>query len=233
EYERRNVTQQHSQPRPLGEPDVNGIRLPPGFSSRVVARSGVAPVAGSTLWHSAPDGGACYASPEGGWIYVSNSEMQSRTGGARALRFDASASVVDCYVILSGTSNNCAGGKMPWGAWLSCEENGDLGYVYECDPTGATPAIVRPALGRFSHEAVAWDAVQGRLYLTEDRNDGRLYRFTPTATLASGAPDPFGRSARARSGEQRAGRQSHMAHRTGSGRQSNAGSTSSRWQHAI
>jgi secreted PhoX family phosphatase len=36
-----------------------------------------------------------------------------------------------------------------------------------------------PALGQFQHEAVAVDPVHGQLYLTEDRGDGRFYRFTP------------------------------------------------------
>ncbi|NIQ12838.1 MAG: hypothetical protein GTO02_00030, partial [Candidatus Dadabacteria bacterium] len=58
---------------PLGDPDENGVRLPEGFSSRIVARSSE-PVFNYT-WHAAPDGGATFATEEGGWIYVSNSEM--------------------------------------------------------------------------------------------------------------------------------------------------------------
>ena len=57
--------------------------LPAGFTSRIVARSGQ-PVAGYA-WHSAPDGGACFADGTG-WIYVSNSEINPG-GGASALRF--------------------------------------------------------------------------------------------------------------------------------------------------
>ena len=39
-------------------PDANGLRLPAGFTSRVVARSGVKPLESADyLWHSAPDGG--------------------------------------------------------------------------------------------------------------------------------------------------------------------------------
>jgi len=165
---------------PLHPPDANGVRLPTGFSSRIVARSTLAPVAGGPVWHDAPDGGACYAMPDG-WIYVSNSELPSGGGGVRALRFDATASIVSCTVICSGTSRNCAGGKTPWGTWLTCEEDGDAGRVFECDPTGVAVAVDRPALGRFNHEAAAHCVADGRVYLTEDRSDGRLYRFTPTA----------------------------------------------------
>ena len=42
---------------------------------------------------------------------------------------------------------------MPWDVWLSCEENGDVGLVYQCDPVGVTAAVARPALGAFNHEA--------------------------------------------------------------------------------
>ena len=68
-----------------------------------------------------------------------------------------------------------------------CEEFPD-GRVWECDPFRASQGVVRPALGVFTHEAVAVDPVHRQLYLTEDRVDGRLYRFTPHRypDLASG-----------------------------------------------
>jgi secreted PhoX family phosphatase len=48
--------------------------------------------------------------------------------------------------------------------------------------------VARPALGVFNHEAAAVDPVRKHVYLTEDKPDGRLYRFRPTAypSLASG-----------------------------------------------
>ncbi|MEW5633231.1 translocation protein TolB, partial [Streptomyces hydrogenans] len=57
----------------LGSADANGIMLPAGFTSRVIARSGQTVPGTSYTWHNAPDGGACYADGTG-WIYVSNSE---------------------------------------------------------------------------------------------------------------------------------------------------------------
>ncbi len=155
--------------------DENGIRLPPGFRSRILAMGGFEVAGTGYTWHRAPDGGACFRSRDG-WIYVSNAELPA--GGASALRFDSSGNIRAAYSILSGTRRNCAGGATPWGSWLSCEEVSD-GQVFECDPEGQRPAVARPALGRFRHEAVAVDARGRQLYLTEDEFDGRFYRFTP------------------------------------------------------
>lgn len=165
--------------------DANGLRLPEGFSSRVVAQSLLPVSTGPSefldyTWHILPDGGATFPQNEGGWIYVSNSEsLPELGGGTSALRFDATGGIISAYRILSDTRLNCAGGPTPWGTWLSCEEIA-FGFVYECDPTGVVPARKCRALGAFKHEAVAVDPIYRHLYLTEDESDGRLYRFSPT-----------------------------------------------------
>ena len=166
---------------PLQAPDANGIMLPKGFSSRIIARGGLIVAGADYVLPQFPDGSATYALPDGGWILAVNSEVPTPDGGgASAIRFRPDGTAEDGYRILGGTSTNCAGGRTPWGTWMSCEETDD-GRVWECDPTGSRPAVARPAMGRFKHEAVAVDPAGQRLYLTEDLADGGFYRFTPDA----------------------------------------------------
>ncbi len=167
---------------PLQTADSNGLRLPKGFVSRIVARSGQSVSGSQYLWHKSPDGGACFATLGGGWVYVSNSEEYYPDAGAGVIAFDGQGEIKTAYRILHGTVGNCAGGATPWQTWLSCEEI-DCGAVYETDPMGIKRAVKQPALGFFKHEAVAVDADRGQLYLTEDEKDGCLYRFTPAKPL--------------------------------------------------
>ncbi|AJP71204.1 alkaline phosphatase PhoX [Sphingomonas hengshuiensis] len=123
---------------------------------------------------------------------------------------DASGRVLSQHLSLAGTIRNCAGGITPWGSWLTCEEDvtragkgvgQDHGWVFEVP--AAARGLVDPqplrAMGRFNHEAAAVDPRTGIVYLTEDRDDGLLYRYLPErrGQLAAGGrlqalalPDP-------------------------------------------
>jgi len=134
--------------------------------------------------------------PPGGPIYDSNAR-----GGTTTIRVTPQGEVLAAHTSLAGTQMNCSGGIMPWGSWVTCEEtvNGpDVGadftnvpnvsltqrhgFVFEVPVTGEASAQPITSAGRFAHEAVSFDPVEGRLYLTED-NFGfpsGFYRYTPT-----------------------------------------------------
>ncbi len=179
------------------QPDDNGIILPEGFTSRVIATSGDLVENTTHQWHIFPDGASTFPDGDGGWYYVCNSEVFNFMtgfeghGGVSSIHFNKDAEIIDAFPILEGSHSNCAGGPTPWGTWLSCEEGFFpplWGKVWECDPTGQNAAISRDALGYFAHEAVAVDPVDEKLYLTQDKNNGLLYRFTPDSypDLSSG-----------------------------------------------
>ncbi|MEZ5273756.1 MAG: DUF839 domain-containing protein [Ilumatobacteraceae bacterium] len=172
---------------PLQPANGDGLMLPAGFTSRLVAVSGETVPGTSHTWHANPDGAACLPALGGGWYLVSNGETGGGGGTVGVLRFNAAGTVVDGYTILSGTTRSCSGGVTPWGTYLSGEEH-PTGGVYECDPTGPGQGVHRPGMGTFAHEMIAVDRRRGWIYMVEDDPAGRLYRFRPAtrADLSDG-----------------------------------------------
>ncbi|MFF5471662.1 alkaline phosphatase PhoX [Streptomyces achromogenes] len=197
-------------------PDPNGLLdLPKGFRYTVLSREGDRLRSGEGPVPSHHDGMAAFAGGAGRTHLVRNHENRVTAqfpvpavsgltydpegkGGCTALTLDRHQRVLSERVAIAGTAVNCAGGRTPWGTWLTCEEtedragtNGytkDHGFVFEVHPTDPhrTGAVPLTVLGRFPHEAVAVDPRNGVLYETEDAFDkpfGLFYRFLPHRPL--------------------------------------------------
>jgi len=190
------------QPRKIGAPlgdlisDSNGmLDLPPGFSYQVLQRVGDRMTDGFNV-PGAPEAMACFTVDDDRCVVMRNHEIHegcpvdptlgfadNRGGGVTRLVVDReSGALRSSNFVLTGTSRNCAGGPSPYG-WLSCEEVGEPGhgYVFLCDASASTLQAPHklPALGRFPHEAAAFDEATGITYLTEDTSDSAIYRHLP------------------------------------------------------
>lgn len=178
---------------PKDDPDAV-LKLPEGFRYVVLEKSGDRMSDGHAMG-ARPDGMACFEVGDR-WVLLRNHENDIGASAEPSVAYNANLAggvsrvVLDPETlervssnwVLVGTNRNCAGGPTPHG-WLSCEESVDIGhgYVFLCDPEAneaAKPQRV-PSLGRFKHEAVAFDPETRISYLTEDERISALYRHVP------------------------------------------------------
>jgi secreted PhoX family phosphatase len=196
------------------------LHLPKGFRYRSFhdTEMTVTLTDGTTL-PGRHDGMGAFRGPKNTVILVRNHEVNNpgaafgpgepydpmAQSGTTTVQVTPTGDVIRSFTSLNGTMMNCSGGRMPWGAWVTCEEtvNGpDVGadftgasnvplterhgYVFEVPVSHiqgqgqSTREPIRSA-GRFAHEAVSFDPKRGHLYLTED-NFGfpsGFYRYQP------------------------------------------------------
>lgn len=128
-------------------------------------------------------------------LYDAGERKTPATGGTTTTIYDpASGRTERQFLSLAGTELNCAGGRTPWGSWLSCEEcfqnpgsflgrhrEQPHGYVFEVSAHATELVQPRPikAMGKFMHEAAAVHAASGVIYMTEDRHNSLFYRYVP------------------------------------------------------
>ncbi|PZU58275.1 MAG: dTDP-glucose 4,6-dehydratase [Sphingobium sp.] len=132
---------------------------------------------------------------DGKWAVKSGSRFNKRYTGNTLYRAGGPAAGL-LSPSIKGTLNNCSSGRTPWGTYLTCEEttnnylnpapatkDEDYGWVVEIDPYGelAQPTK-RTAMGRFSHENVAYMADSNNrvaFYMGDDTTPGCIYKFIP------------------------------------------------------
>jgi secreted PhoX family phosphatase len=196
------------------------LALPHGFSYRTFGAAGTRMSDGLPT-PRAHDGQAVFAAGPGRVRLIRNHELdldipgvtqkalgprnaydRAAPAGCTSSLYDLSSGrLLESFLVLNGTLDNCSGARTPWGSWLSCEETTDgvgagyekpHGYVFEVPSGSRGPVAPQPlkAMGRFEHETAPVDPATGIVYMTEDNGDpgDGFYRFLPRrrGVLAAG-----------------------------------------------
>ncbi|KAL7559353.1 hypothetical protein ACA910_009359 [Epithemia clementina (nom. ined.)] len=185
-----------------GQTIQNGVLLSRGLQSRRLTTSGQ-PVQfdtggqSSVNMHSAADGAAVIPKLNAQFqetnAYYLCSNSESSSGGVGCLEFNANHQVVGYQRLLSGTQRNCGGGRSPWNTWLSCEEDGSAGFVWEVDPnyllrgSGASSSWQTNCVDiGGNYESIAWwrNNNQYHFFTTEDSSNGALVKYIPNRSAS-------------------------------------------------
>jgi secreted PhoX family phosphatase len=200
--------------------------LPPGFQYRSFHDTDGPPITlnDGTVLPGRHDGMGAFRAPNGNVWLVRNHELNGTVAAANgsgtpydsrapgiitSVRVTPFGEVLEAFTSLNGTQNNCAGGAMPWGTWITCEEtvNGpDVGpdftgasnvnlqqrhgFIFEVPAGGQSNRQPITSAGRFPHEGAAWSPKEGALYLTEDNfafPSGFYRYFPPTDPMKTGS----------------------------------------------
>ena len=172
--------------------EYEGLKLSRGLKATIVAEadSQVQYANGEESdedFEQDPAGGATFAQPDGGWIYVVDFDRGNDRGGVGALTFNAEGGVTDYRFLLQDTNENRNGQPTPWGTYLSVENVDDDGSIYEVDPKGeikATRTLLGSEAGRSAWTGVAIDNRRSNspvFFVSSNQDDeGFVIRYKPS-----------------------------------------------------
>ena len=168
-----------------------GIKICTGMTARVIAKAnqyilfnGTTTTTNSDIkFHSMADAADIFSTDDdGGYVYVSNSEMSNGNGGVYGIYFNKHGQIINYKRLLHGTSRNCGSGRTPWNTFISCEEYAN-GQCWQVDPLDIVPPeITRLGGSGGNYESVAVDnrdSSRPVFYVTEDHEYGALRRYVP------------------------------------------------------
>ena len=136
---------------------------------------------------------------DGKWAVKAGSRFNKRYTGNGSYRAGGPAAG-QLSGSIKGMLNNCSSGRTPWGTYLTCEETTNnyldptqpatnYGWVVEIDPyQELAEPTKRTAMGRFSHENVAYlNDSNNRVafYMGDDSTPGCIYKFVPNRAYSA------------------------------------------------